>query len=229
MHANLTDRQNCFHIIGSKKIKKIMNQKPFQKWSEKDKKEIEHKREERKKLKNKILIHLGDKNILNVSIEKKEKVKIDGKTYFFTFNEWIDKQVERLTEKRINDYSNIGTCSICHKENIALKSANCYDSMFCQECEKEWVHYQKTFKSYLKKDYNSISHHDRFLKFFEIMDFEYKINEKINYQNNIIDLLQMEINQITMPACYLSEEEETNTIYKEEFSNNPFEILKKIV
>lgn len=226
MNANLTDKQFRFHVVGVKKNKKKFEQKPFQKWTEKEKVEIEDKRKERKLLKNKFLRYLEKNFSLTKIIEKKEKVKIDGKTYSLTFDEWLDKQVERLTNKRIVDYSNHGTCSICHKEELSVKIAGCYDSMICQECEREWIYFQKELKTLFLKEYKHISHQDRFLYFFEKMDIEFKINGNIHYRRNGIELSEIELNNLNIPDCFLAEEDKS-IIYKDDFVNNPFDVLKQ--
>lgn len=213
MGSNLTDKKHKYHILVEKEKKEVKKQKPLKKWSSKEKAEIEAKREIRDQIKKQIFSQPKEsinktnlKNFLRGEYSSgKKKVKIDGQTFQYTLEEWIEAQTERTYKRYLEDFSTEGICHICHEEALIGKT-DCLDIYFCQKCEREWIGYQEELKSFYGRDvYKSMSHEKRFIKFFEEKDIEYKINGFSLFKYQEIDSVKRAIGQLQIPSCYLED------------------------
>jgi hypothetical protein len=252
MKSDITDPKVKYFTVGDKVQNKriaVKNQKPLKKWSEAEYAEILRKRKYKKDVKKKIFNHLNiidnkngkthhnfnKKNKLdetNISSDNgKKNVKIDGIKYFVNFEEWVELQTERIINRNVEQFSNIGTCSICREEKANIKYGNCYEIYFCHKCEKEWISKQKIFKEMYGNKYSTITHEERLLSFFYEKDIEYKINSFINYTYDDFDTVDIEISKLNIPHVFLSDEKSTKEIvYQDDFSNFALaEFLKKEV
>lgn len=221
MQTNLTDKQNMYHFVGPDKRKK---KDVIVQHSKKEKREIKARREKRKALKNKILESLKTKNVTVNKKNEKQYVKIDGQMYFLTLDEWFEKQAERITLQRLTELNSFGICDICKEEHL-LKSAGCYDIHICETCEKEWIYKQKEYELLFesKRKYYDIPHQERFIKFFQEKDIEYKINNFISYTFEDFDIIERTFNKLNIPSVFCKDVEENEIlIHSDKFENNPF-------
>lgn len=213
MYVNLTDKRFKFHSLITPIKSKPNNPKPIRKYNDTEKLEIEERRLRKKEVRTKILDTF--KEFIPV-VDTREKVKINGITYHLTFDEYIDKETNRIVQ-RFNSHP-IGICNVCHHNGTVMNYK--HNTHLCIKCQKELIHYNMVYKHY------GLLADEIFLKFYDEKSFEMRINNTVTYSYEDFDLLEREISKIKIPSVFLTEEEPVYCSTDEVFYN-PFEILKK--
>lgn len=216
MYVNLTDKRFKFHSLIQNSKPRVKNQKPLRKYNDDEKSEIKIQRLEKKEVRAQILRSL--KRVIPTYTGVREKVKLNGITYHLTFDEYIDKETNRIVQ-RFNSQP-IGICNICFRHGKVSSYKNAVN--LCINCQKELIHENMIYKPY------ELSADEIFLRFYNAKTFEMSINGKITYTYEDFDLLEREISKIKIPDVFLKEEK---TVYysSDEIFYNPFDMLKNKV